>query len=113
MKAPLRFDQADVLVVADGELCLVGCGPHTNEAAIAQLLRKLAAKRADGGKGEKRPNRPEGDAVSSFFSSAAAPFRRVAVVRDLFDRDEVLRPHLSIAHDQHHSHGGAYRIPAQ
>jgi len=88
MKAPLRFDQADVLVVADGELCLVGCGTHTNEAAIMHLLRKLAAGKrpTDGGKG---------DALSSFLATAASPFRRVAVVRDLFDRDEVLRPHLN------------------
>jgi hypothetical protein len=92
MKAPLRFDQSDVLVVAQGELCLVGCGPRTNEAAIFHLMRKMA-KRADGGGKEKKSR--EGDAIVSFLSSSPSPFRRVAVVRDLFDRDEAQRPHLA------------------
>ena len=93
MKAPLRFDQSDVLVVAQGELCLVGCGPRTNEAAIFHLMRKMA-KRADGGSVKEKKAR-EGDAIVSFLSSSPSPFRRVAVVRDLFDRDEAQRPHLA------------------
>ncbi len=95
MKAPLRFDQSDVLVVAQGELCLVGCGPRTNEAAIFHLMRKMA-KRADGGSvKEKKKPREGGDAIVRFLSSSPSPFRRVAVVRDLFDRDEAQRPHLA------------------
>lgn len=93
MKAPLRFDQSDVLVVAQGELCLVGCGPRTNEAAIFHLMRKMA-KRADGGSVKEKKSR-EGDAIVNFLSSSPSPFRRVAVVRDLFDRDEAQRPHLA------------------
>lgn len=94
MKAPLRFDQSDVLVVAQSELCLVGCGPRTNEAAIFHLMRKMA-KRADGGSGKEKKKSQEGDAIVSFLSSSPSPFRRVAVVRDLFDRDEAQRPHLA------------------
>jgi len=75
--------QEDVIEITQNGLCLLGIGAHTTAAAAFRTM-DLMEKQANG---EKKLN--------DHLQHPPAPFTRVALVRDLFDRDEVLRPHLS------------------
>lgn len=106
------FHLSDVLLIDVGgnledatprRVLLVGCGPRTTSSGVSRLLRQLE-KRAQASASSssartKAKDLQPNDNVLSFVASLPPvqelPLRRVAVVRDLFDRDEVARPYLS------------------